>query len=149
MAGRLDRVGDRLGIGPVYVAGVPSRSLEACDLVGGVGQRDRAVDRDVVVVPEDDQLVELEVACQQRYLPARRLPSGIVAGQHIGVVVDEIVAESGVHDALAKREADRIGKPLAQRAGGGLNAGGVAVLRMACGLRAKLAEVICSIVMSS
>ena len=65
-----------------------------------------------------------------------------VAGQHIGVVVDEVVAEGGVHDALGDREADRIAEALAERAGRGLDAGGMAVFGMAGGLGAELAEVL-------
>ena len=142
MAGRLDGVGDRFGIVAVDVAGVPAGGLEAGDLVGVVGQRDRAVDRDVVVVPEDDQLVELEMAGKRDGFLGNAFHQAAVAGQHIGVVVDEVVAEGGVHDALAEREADRIGEALAERAGRRLDAGGMAVFGMAGGLRAQLAEML-------
>ena len=57
-------------------------------------------------------------------------------------MVDEVVAERGVHDALAEREADRIGEALAERAGGGLDARGVTVFGMTGGLGAKLAEML-------
>ena len=55
--------------------------------------RDGAVDGDVVVVPDDDQLVELEVAGQRDRFLADAFHQAAVAGQHTGVVVDEVVAE--------------------------------------------------------
>src|SRR3712207_6992113 len=39
----------------------PARGLEALRLVDGVGERQRAVDGDAVVVPQHDQLVEPQV----------------------------------------------------------------------------------------
>ena len=45
-----------------------------------------------------------------------------VAGDDIGLVIDQIVAEAGVQDALGQRHAHGIGDALAQRAGGGLDA---------------------------
>jgi hypothetical protein len=55
-------------------------------------------------------------------------------------MVDEVVPEPGVHDALAERHADRLGHALAQRARGQLDAVGVAVLGMARGPAPDLAE---------
>ena len=63
-----------------------------------------------------------------------------VAADHIGMVVDEIVAELRVHDALGERHADGVGEALAERAGRRLDAGGEAVFGMAGGLRSELAE---------
>ena len=48
----------------------------------------------------------------------------------------------GVHDALGERHADGIGEALAERAGGRLDAGGMAVFGVAGGLRAELAEIL-------
>jgi hypothetical protein len=45
-------------------------------------------------------------------------------------------------DLLGQRHADGVGDALAQRAGGGLDAGGVAVFRVARGLAVQLAEVL-------
>ena len=63
-----------------------------------------------------------------------------VAGDHVGEVVDQFVAEAGVHHALGERHADRGGEPLAERPGGGLDAERVAVFGVAGGRRAELAE---------
>ena len=55
-------------------------------------------------------------------------------------MVDQGVAEPRVQRALGNRHADGVGEPLAKRAGGGLDSGGVAVLGVARRLRAELAE---------
>ena len=52
-----------------------------------------------------------------------------VAHEDVGVVVDQIVAELGVQDALGERHADRVGDALAERAGGGLDAVGMVDIR--------------------
>ncbi len=63
-----------------------------------------------------------------------------VGNEHVGRVIDDVAAEHGGEVPLGDRHADRIGETLAERAGGGFDAGRVAVLRMAGGERAELAE---------
>ena len=53
-----------------------------------------------------------------------------VGGEHIGVMVDDLLAELGGQHLLRQRHADRGGDALAERAGGGLDALGVEVLGM-------------------
>ena len=57
------------------------------------------------------------------------------------LVVDEIVAKARIEMTLGHRHADRVGEPLAERAGGGLDARRVAELGVARRFRAQLAEV--------
>lgn len=57
-----------------------------------------------------------------------------------GGALGRIRVEQAALVARRHRHADRVGDTLAQRAGGGLHAGGVAVLRVAGGLRAPGAE---------
>ena len=64
-----------------------------------------------------------------------------IARDHIGAVVDEVVAEARVEVALSHRHADRVGETLAERAGGRLDPGRVAEFRVARRLRAELAEI--------
>ena len=64
-----------------------------------------------------------------------------VAGQHIGVVVDEVAAELVSQLALGDRHADGVRQTLAEWTGGGLDAGGMPELRVAGGLGAELAEI--------
>ena len=63
-----------------------------------------------------------------------------VAGQHVSVVVDEIVAEAGGEQALGERHAHGRAEALAKGPGRGLDAVGEAVLGVARGARAELAE---------
>ena len=116
--------------------------LEAGNLVGRIRQRDSAVDGDVVVVPEQHQLVELEVTGERDGLMADAFHQAAVAAEHIGEVVLQIAAELFFQLALGNRHADGIGNTLAERAGGGFDAGGMAVFRMAGRLGAELAELL-------
>ncbi len=92
--------------------GLPLSRLEALDHVAGLGKRQRPVDRDVVVVPQDDEVLELQMAGEMDRLMADALHQVAVAGDDIGLVVDEVVAEARVQDALGQRHADRIGDAL-------------------------------------
>ncbi len=64
-----------------------------------------------------------------------------VAGDGIGVMVDQAVAEPRIHQPFGERHADGVGDPLAQRPGGGFDAGRVAVFGVTGGPGAELAEV--------
>ena len=75
-------------------------------------------------------------------LLADALHQAAVAGQHIGLVVDETVAELGIEVALGDGETHRVGDALAERARCRLDAGGMAEFGVARGLGAHLAEVL-------
>ena len=102
-----------------------------------------ALDRDVVVVVEADQLAEPEVARERRRLARDALLEVAVGADEVGVVVDDLVAvavEARGEHALGQRHADRVGDALAERPGGHLDARGVPVLGVPGGGRAELAE---------
>jgi hypothetical protein len=68
-----------------------------------------------------------------------------VAQEDVGVVVDDAVAgtvELTGQGAFRQGETHGIGDALSQGAGGGFNTVGVAVLRVARGLRVQLAELL-------
>ena len=69
----LQRIGDRLGIVSVDARRCPAGGLEALDLIDGIRKRQRAVDRDAVVVEQHDQLVELEMPGERDRLLAHAL----------------------------------------------------------------------------
>jgi hypothetical protein len=119
---------------------VPAAGLEARDLIVGNGKIRRPVDRDRIVVEQHDQLGEAQMARQRDRLVADAFHQAAVAGDHVGVVVDHGVAVACGHHALGKRHAHGIGQTLAERAGRRLDAGRVAELGMAGGLRTQLAE---------
>ena len=80
------------------------------------------------------------MAGERDRLVADPLHQAAVAAEHIGVVVDELVAELGAEMPLGERHADRIADALAERPGRRLDAGGEAALGMAGGAAAELAE---------
>ena len=80
------------------------------------------------------------MAGERQRLVADTLHQAAVAAKHIGVVIDHAVAELGGEQAFGQRHADRIAEPLAERAGGDLDAARMAALGMAGGAAAELAE---------
>ena len=110
------------GSWPSTRVGVPAVGLEAGQLVVRDGERGRAVDRDAVVVEQDDQPVQLAGGRRASRLVADALHQAAVAGDDLGAVVDELVAEAGGQMALGHGHADRVGQALAQRPGRGLDA---------------------------
>jgi hypothetical protein len=98
---------------------------------------------DVVLVVEGDQLAEPEVAGQRGRLHRDALHQVAVGAEDVGSVVDDRVVGpvvAGGEVGLGEGEPDGVGEPLAERAGGDLDAGGVAALGVAGRLRAQLAE---------
>ena len=134
------RRGDRRRIVAVDALCRPAGGLEALHLIDGIGERKRAVDRDAVVVEQHDELVQLQVPGKRDRLLADAFHQVAVGGEHVGVVIDDVAAEERRQVAFGDRHADRIGEPLAERPGGGLDAGRVAVFGMAGRERAELAE---------
>src|SRR3546814_5692745 len=78
---RLDGGGDRIRIMTVDGNRVPVDRLEAGDLVSRVRQRHGAVDGDRIIVPEEDELVQLEVTGKRDRLLADALHQAAVAGR--------------------------------------------------------------------
>jgi len=65
-----------------------------------------------------------------------------VAGDHIGMVVNQVRPKAIGQQFFGNCHADGIGKSLAERAGCRFDAAGMAELRMSGGLGAELAEVL-------
>ena len=121
---------------------IPARGGVACQLVGRIRQAHLAVDRDAVIVPQYDQMVEPEVAGKRDRLLRDAFHMAAVAGQRIDAMIDEVATETGIEMAFCNRHADGIGETLAQRSGGRLDAFRMAIFRVARGLRAELAEML-------
>jgi hypothetical protein len=88
-----------------------------------------------------DQLAETEVAGERGRLVADAFHETAVAGDHEGEVVLRVGAEAGTQVLLGDRHPDGVGEALAERAGGDLDAEGVAGLGVAGGDGLPLAEV--------
>ena len=124
---------------------VPAVALEALGGVVGEPVLDVAVDRDAVVVIQHHQLGQLERAGQRAHFVRDAFHKAAVAGEGIGVVVDDGVAglvELGGQQRFGQRHADGIAQALAQRAGGGFHARGDAHFGVARRLGMQLAEVL-------
>ena len=80
------------------------------------------------------------MSCQRNRFLAEAFHQASVAGDHIGIMIDKIVAEARIHQTLRQRHADRGRDPLPQRPRGRLHAGRMPVLRMAGGFRSPLPE---------
>lgn len=104
-----------------------------------------AIDGDVVVVVEGDELAEAQGAGQGAGLVGDPFHHAAVPQKHVGTVVHDVVAgtvELGGQHLLGQCHADGVGDTLAEGAGGGLDTGGVTVFRVAGGLGVELAEVL-------
>ena len=129
---------------PLHVPAVGGVAPQHVLAEGGLGV---ALDGDVVVVVEHDQVAQALVAGQAAGLGADALLEVAVGAEHPDHVVEDRLARGGIgveQTALAPgrhRHADRVAHALAQRAGGDLDARGVAVLRVAGGQRPPLPQV--------
>ena len=138
--GARDGGGNGGGVVSIHISGIPASRLEAPDLILGGRERGRSVDRNSVVVEQHDQPAQPEMTRQRDRLLADALHEAAVAGDHIGVVVDNVGPEPRVPDPLSHGHADSRCKPLPQRPRRGLYSGRVPVLGMPRRLRAELPE---------
>ena len=123
----------------------PAVGLEALAHVVVVGEIGRALDRDLVVVVDADQLAEPEVAGQRGRLAGDALLHVAVAGDEVRVMVDDLLrgpVELRREVSLGEREADRVADALAERAGRDLDPGGVPELGVARGPALPLPELL-------
>ena len=121
---------------------VPARGREARHLVVGHGQVRAAVDGNTVVVPQHDELAQLQVPGHGNGFVADAFHQAAVTGDDICMVIDQGVAEARVMQPFRQRHADGGGDTLPERPGRRLDPRRVAVFGMARGLGAQLAEVL-------
>ena len=87
---------------------MPAVRLEALRDVVAVRERGVAVDRDVVVVVDEHQAAELQVAGERRGLVADALHEVAVAADAEDAVVADLGAEARAQVLLGDRDADRV-----------------------------------------
>ena len=124
----------------VHFLHMPVAQTEARRHVVGKSEVDRAVIRHPVVVPQEHQLAELQVAGERNHLLANALLQATVAHQRVGVVINDVGTEHPVQERLGDRHAGRVGDALAERAGRHLDAAVGVMLRMAFAMRAELTK---------
>jgi hypothetical protein len=136
----VERGRHRLDVVPIHLDHMPARHAKALGHVFADRQIGAAVVGDQVVVPQQHQLAQVEVACQRNHLLPHALLQAAVAHKGVGVVINQILAKAGVQIRLCHRHAEGIGNALAQRAGGDLDADGRVALGVAFAVRAQLAK---------
>ena len=146
LARGLDGHLDLFGVVAVDIANhLPAVGFEALRRVVGEPALDFTVDGDAVVVVEGDQFAQAQGAGQRADFMGNAFHHAAVAEEHVGVVVDDVVAftvELRAQHLLGDGEADGVGDALAERAGGGLDTRGVTVFRVARGTTVQLAELL-------
>ena len=120
---------------------VPAVRPEAGGHVVGVRQLGLAVDRDVVVVVDRDEMTEPKMPGERRRFVADALHEVAVAADREHVVVAELGAEPVAQVLLGQRDADRVADALTEWARRHLDAARVSHLGVTRGLRTPLPEV--------
>ena len=137
----IDRPRNVVCIEAVALRDVPLRRDMACDDILVPRQIGRTVDRDLIVVPKDDQATELQVPGETDRLVIDAFHEATVAGDHIGPVIDQIIPIDGVEMTLGDRGSDGHRDALPQRPGRNLHSGKLEIFRVAGSRAVKLAEV--------
>ena len=144
--GLVDRLEDR---GQVVAVSerlhVPVHRLEARGGVLALRFVGHGVERDVVRVVNEDEIVEALVAGEFAGLHRDAFLHAAVAGEADDMVVENLVArrvETRGRHLAGHRHADRVANALPERAGGGLDSGGLAEFGVARGLAVQDAEIL-------
>jgi hypothetical protein len=127
-----------------YLEHSPAVGLEAAGDVLGKGERRVAVDGDVVVVVDDRQLSQSQVAGERGGLTGNAFHQVAVAGEHPGPVIHDGVAgtvEVIRQEPLGDGHPYGVAEALTQWTGGGLHTRRMSALRVAGCTGAPLAEV--------
>lgn len=113
---------------------VPAIRLIALDNILSEGAVGVAVDGDVVVVVDADQVAQLEVTGQGGSLTRDTFHQATVAEEAVCVVVNDVksrLVEGGSSVSLSHGQANGIADTLTKGTGGDLNSGGIVGLRVA------------------
>ena len=123
---------DRLDVVAILNAsGVPAVRVKTLEHIFGPGGRGWPIELNKVVVPEVDQLAELQVPRERRGLRGDPLLKIAIRDDGEDAVVNDGVSwavELLGEAALCDRHTNAVREPLAEWAGGGLDAGGQAEL---------------------
>src|SRR5690606_31560188 len=137
-----DRFRHGFGVVAVHGANVPAVGPEPGLMIIRHGKRGRTIDRDAVVVIEDDQPAEPEMTGERPRLMTDTFHQIAVTGDDVGPVVDDFGPVLGREMTFGEGHADRSRQSLAERAGRGLDPGGVPILRVTGRAAPELPEVL-------
>ena len=143
----LNRLGNssHIAISIGHVLHMPAVGLIALQHVLGEGHGSVAVDGDVVVVVEGNQLAQAQVAGQGGGFTAHPFLVAAITHDHVGVVINQLAAgpvEFGSQVRFGDRQAHGVGDALAQLSGGDFNPWGFECFRVTRGAAAPLAELL-------
>ena len=115
---------------PVDARRRPAGGFKPTHLIDRIAQRERPIDRDSIVVEKHDQLAELEMTGKGNRFLAYSLHEIAVGHEHVGMMIDDLLAEDCGEMPLRDGHADGIAKPLPQGPSGRLHARRDEILRM-------------------
>ena len=116
-------------------------------LIGVVGKPafDFAVNRNAVVIVENNQLAQTQSTRQRTYFVADAFHQTTVACKYVGSVIDHlmlIAVELGRQNLLSQRHTNAVSQTLAQGTGGGFDARSIAVLGVSGCATVQLTELL-------
>ena len=145
-AGGFDRSADGVGIVTVNRRNhLPAIGFETLGRIVGEPAFHFTINGNAVVVVKTDQLAQPQGAGQRSHFVGDTFHQAAVAQESVGVVINDVVAgtvELRRQGFLCQGKTHGIGETLPQGAGGGLNARGVAVFRVARCFGVQLTEVL-------
>ncbi len=141
----LDGPRDRGAVVPIdAIDYLPAVCLESARGIVGKPPADLAVDRDLIVVIQTDELAEFQRAGERTGFVRYPLHQAAIAEEYPGPVIDDLVARTierrGKH-FLCERHADCVGYALPERPGRGLDRQVAFAFRVARSPVTELAEV--------
>ena len=120
---------------------LPARCLKTLELIGGVRERYRPINRNVIIVPEHDQLSELHMPGHADGFLRDTLHKTAITRDDIGVVINKVFAIGCAKVGFRHREPDRICDALSERACCRLNARRMAIFGVTSRFIAELTEI--------
>ena len=114
----LDGGGDRLDVVPVGLDHVPVGDPKTRCNVLAYRQGRAAIVRDAVVVPEQNQLGQLQVPSQRNHLLANAFLEAAITDKGVGVVIDEPGPKARIQIRLSYCHSKRVGNALTERSSG-------------------------------
>ena len=101
----------------VDLHGAPARCSESGKLVGGIRKRKVAVDRNSIVIENDNKSIKSQMTGKGKRLLADTLHKIAIGREYVGIVINDVVAEFGVERTFCDCHSDCVGNALAQRTG--------------------------------
>ena len=143
---RINRILDRIGIMTIDTTNhMPTVSFETARRIVRKPTFNVAVDRDVVIVPKRNQLIQSPRSRERSGFMGDAFHQATVTHEHPGAVINDVVTiliETVGKDLLSQRKTHRIRETLTQWTGRRFNAVSNKILRVTRCLRTELTEIL-------